>query len=96
MPDDNREEVRNLDIGVDNNLQAALQLTVSQRTLSPVLAFVGNIIGGNLCVSILSMARADMYENSLAYGKRKLWFKTKMVILFAPVFLLVWAQLSWV
>ena len=35
-----------------------------------------------MCVSILEMTRADMFEQSLLYGKREYWFRNKMLVWF--------------
>lgn len=52
---------------------------MSQITLPPVSAFVGDVVCESACVSILTMARVDVFEMSLAYGKRVPWFRIKCV-----------------
>ena len=44
--------------------------------------FVGNQIGEGLCLLTLSMAKVEGFENTLAYGKRGDWFKSKMTVWF--------------
>ena len=64
------------------SVQQELRDTLHQRLLPPVPSFVGNKVGEDLCVTILSMARADRFEHALAYGKRGEWLKSKMPLFF--------------
>lgn len=44
--------------------------TWCQRTLPPMPSFVGNKVGEDLCVTSLSIARADGFEHPMVYRKR--------------------------
>jgi len=46
--------------------------------LPPVPSFTTKELGHGLAHSILSLANADGFENSLVYGKRAPWFKEKI------------------
>jgi len=52
-----------------------------QRLLPPVPSFTVTEMGHGLAHSILSLANADGFENSLVYGKRATWFKVKSCFL---------------
>ena len=67
------------------SVQQELRDTLHQRLLPPVPSFVGNKVGEDLCVTILSMARGDRFEHALAYGKRGEWLKSKMPLLLTRV-----------
>jgi hypothetical protein len=62
----------------DGGAAATIRSTSRQRSLPQIPSFVETVAGEELCVSVLSMARTDGFENSLAYGKRGPWFASKL------------------
>ena len=54
----------------DGVVASTLRFTSCQRSLPAVPSFIKSTVGEALCVSIMSMARTDGYENSLVYGKK--------------------------
>ena len=62
--------------GAEDAMKSILQSS-RQRRAPRVPIFVGNEIGKALCVSILSLARSEGFENTLGYRKRKSWFESK-------------------
>jgi len=65
-------------VNIESIKQRELRDTSGQRSKRKAPHFVGNVEGEGLCLSLLSMARADGFENSLASGKRGDWFKAKL------------------
>ena len=61
-----------------------LRSITRQRSHPSVPGFVILDMGQNLAHSIISIARADGFENSLVYGKRAIWLKDKILYVFVP------------
>ena len=55
-----------------------LRSSSRRRTKPPVPSFILPLEGEQLCLSILSFARADGFSVSLVYGKRAPWFTTEV------------------
>ena len=66
-------------------MASTLCSTSRQRSLPQVPSFVDTPADEAICVSIMSMARTDGFENSLAYGKRGAWFASKIPVFFEDV-----------
>ena len=58
---------------VPHVINVTLQETASQRTKHVVPSFVSSSEGGQLCVSILSLAYDDDFDVSSVYRKRVPW-----------------------
>ena len=70
-------------VGDENdNIQNQLRSSSRQRTKPPLPSFILTAEGGRLCLSLLSLARADGFDVSLVYGKRTVWFQAKVPTFF--------------
>ena len=75
----------NIALTEDGGVASTLRSTSRQRSLPQIPSFVDTPTGEALCISIMSMARTDRFENSLAYGKRDAWFASKIPVFFEDV-----------
>ena len=66
----------------NDNIQNQLRSSSRQKTKTPLPSFILTREGEQLCLSLLSLARADGFDVSLVYGKRAIWFESKIPTFF--------------